>query len=217
MDSSEAAAFVPTDEESAQWVAGLAARGSEREAAADRLHALMLRACRSELSRRSSASSLPRHDFDIVAAEAAGDATLAVLGRLHAFRGESRFTTWAYAFAVFAVSHALGRRRRVPDESALTEQMWAALPDRLGTAPDEQAAAKELLGVLRMAVEESLTQRQREMFVAIVVQGVPVDALAVQLGTSRGAIYKTVFDARRKIRAFLVLHGFIETGTEGRP
>jgi RNA polymerase sigma-70 factor (ECF subfamily) len=86
---------------------------------------------------------------------------------------------------------------------------WERIPDRFGVGPAEHAESRELAEALRHAVIEALTERQRRVFVAIVVDGIPLDALAVQLGSTRNALYKTMFDARRKIRAHLVAHGYL--------
>jgi len=55
----------------------------------------------------------------------------------------------------------------------------------------------------------ALSDRQRRVFVVIVVDGIPLDALAAELGSTRNALYKTMFDARRKIRAHLIAHGYL--------
>jgi RNA polymerase sigma-70 factor (ECF subfamily) len=53
--------------------------------------------------------------------------------------------------------------------------------------------------------------------VAVVLNEEPPDALAARLGTNRNAIYKAIFDARRKIRAFLVANGYLEHRKLGSP
>jgi len=63
-------------------------------------------------------------------------------------------------------------------------------------------------------VDESLTERQRRFFVASVVDGIPNDVLASETGTSLGAIYKIVFDARRKIRDHLTANGYLDEAPE---
>src|SRR5258706_201867 len=98
-----------------------------------------------------------------------------------------------------------------------TTAVDANMPVGLGFEPARQAEWRELLTAVRAAVEEELTPRQRRIFVAIAVAGVPLDALAAELGSSRGAIYKTMFDARRKLRAALVANGYLDHHTEGRP
>ena len=209
MESIETLTALPLDPASAAWIADLSAAGPRREDAVRRLHELLLRACRAELGRRAPRAGLAGPEVDDLAVQAAGDATLAVLAKLDRFRGESRFTTWAYAFAVFEVSTVLGRRWRATHERVeVTPEVWEALPDRFSAGPDEVAQARELVTLLRQAVDRELTPRQRALFVAVVVEGVPLDALVDELGTTRGAVYKTVFDARRKIRQFLVANGY---------
>ena len=61
----------------------------------------------------------------------------------------------------------------------------------------------ELLATLQRAITELLTPHQRSVLVASVLNGVPIDVLAERLGSTRGAIYKTLHDARRKLRRHL--------------
>jgi RNA polymerase sigma-70 factor (ECF subfamily) len=60
-------------------------------------------------------------------------------------------------------------------------------------------------------VDEVLTDRQRHVFVAIILNSVPLDTLVAELGSNRNAIYKLMFDARRKLRASLVTNGYLDT------
>ena len=80
---------------------------------------------------------------------------------------------------------------------------------RFGFDPAQEAEWRDLLAALRRAVDEELTARQRRVFVAIVLNGIPLDALVIELATNRNAIYKTLFDARRKLRAALAANGYI--------
>lgn len=196
------------DDESAAWLAALAGSGAVREEAVARLHALLVRVCRKELLRRADLRVVPVGELDDLAEQAGGDATVAVLGKLAGFRGESRFTTWAYKFAVFEVSAQLGRRHWRMPRQRLDEDQWAGLPDRLAAGPEELAEVRSLVGLVRDAVEQHLTPHQREVFVALVVDAVPLDALVDRLGSNRNAVYKTMFDARRKIRDVLVANGY---------
>jgi RNA polymerase sigma-70 factor (ECF subfamily) len=143
---------------------------------------------------------------------------VAILAKLPTFRGESRFTTWAYRFVILEVSTKLGRHHWRNNPAVwLQDEEWERLPDRFGFGPADRAEAAELLAAIRQAVDETLTVHQRRMFVAVVVNGVPLDALVARLGVNRNAIYKAVFDARRKIRAFLVANELLaDGGTEGR-
>jgi len=140
---------------------------------------------------------------------------MAVTAKLGQFRGESRFTTWAYRFVVLEVSAKLGRHFWQRPGAVLDADQWDRLPDRLGLRPDDLAEQLDLLTALRRAVEEQLTDRQRRVFTAIVVDGIPLDALVVQLGSSRNAIYKVMFDARRKLRAALAANGYLPVRADG--
>jgi len=190
--------------------------GPDRDRALARLHALLLRVARSELRRREGRHPVTGPELDDLAHQAADDALVAVIAKLGQFRGESRFTTWAYKFAVLEVSAKLGRHFWQRPATFLGTDQWERLPDRLHLRPDQLAEQADLLAALRQAVEEHLTDRQRRVFTAIVVDGIPLDALVVQLGSNRNAIYKTMFEARRKLRAALVANGYL-AGPDGGP
>ena len=201
------------DQESAAWVAALAGQGGERDAALDRLHALLLRAARFELGRRrgqlTSLSAAERQDL---ATQAADDAMMGVLARLGDFRGLSRFTTWAYKFALLEAA-SKGRRMAWRDrELPRPPEDWLAMADPDGR-PEAAAEHAELLAALRTAVAEVLTPQQREVLLTVVAARVPLDVLAERRGTTRGALYKTIHDARRKLRAHLTQAGLL-TGEE---
>jgi RNA polymerase sigma-70 factor, ECF subfamily len=197
------------DPESRAWVAALAGEGGDRAAALDRLHALLLRAARFELGRRrgqlAGLSAAERQDL---AVQAADDAMMGVLARLGDFRGLSRFTTWAYKFALLEASTKARRMAWRDRELPRPPEDWMAL-----AAPDGQpeAAAEhaELLAALRAAVAEVLTPQQREVLLTVVAGRVPLDVLAERRGTTRGALYKTIHDARRKLRAHLAKSGLL--------
>ena len=198
------------DEQSSAWLRDLRAGGAPYDDAVARLHDLLLRVSRHELNRRAAAQQVTGPDLDDLAQQCANDAAVAVLNKLDTFRGDSRFTTWAFKFAIFEVSNALGRRYWQSRPAALEQEQWEALPDRIGFGPDDHAQAVALVNALRRAVDEELTAHQRELFVSIVVDGVPLDAVVAARGTSRNAVYKTIFDARRKIRDFLVANGYVD-------
>lgn len=86
------------DATSVQWLASLRATGAERDRAIAELHALLLRASRFETARRGLR---PGRDRDDLAVQAADDALMNVLDKLDTFEGRSRFTTWAYMFAIY--------------------------------------------------------------------------------------------------------------------
>jgi RNA polymerase sigma-70 factor (ECF subfamily) len=205
------------DPDSAAWLGVLTGTGPEREAGLARLHDLLLRIAMTEARRRSAAHRIAGPELDDLAYQAAADALLAITNKLDQFRGDSRFTTWAYKFVIFEVSAKLGRHFWRTPAVRLDAQDWERLPDRLGFEPARQAEWQELLTAVRTAVEEELTPRQRQIFVAIALAGIPLDALVAELGSTRGAIYKTMFDARRKLRAALVANGYLDRDTGRRP
>jgi RNA polymerase sigma-70 factor (ECF subfamily) len=195
------------DRESEQWVAQLRAGHPRRERTVQRLHDVLRRAAFHELSRRrGQLGSIGGPELDDLAQQAADDALMNILARLDDFRGLSRFTTWAYKFVVFEVSGKVARHawRRLPP--GREEPAFEQLPDSLSPRPGERLERREQLDALSSAIGE-LTGRQREVFVAIALNEVPIDVLAVRLGANRNAIYKNLFDARRNLRARLAAAG----------
>jgi RNA polymerase sigma-70 factor, ECF subfamily len=190
------------DPESERWVAELgAAGGPAHDAAVARLHDLLLRAARFELRRRGA-----HVDLDDLAEQAAGDACVAILAKLRTYRGQSRFTTWAYKFALLEAAVKARRRAWAGREVPLDDDAGALLVHR-GAGPADDAETAELLRAVSDAITTVLTSHQRAVLVAITLQDVPIDVLAERLGTTRGALYKTLHDARRKLRAQLALQG----------
>jgi RNA polymerase sigma-70 factor, ECF subfamily len=196
------------DADSREWLSALRTRGAERDAAIGRLHGLLVRAARFEVSRRRAALSHVRgEELDDLALQAADDALVAVLAKLDHYRGASRFTTWAYKFALLEAGVRLRRRAWQEREVVLEPEEWPLMADA-GRSPEAQTETGELMAALTRAIDARLTAHQREVLVALALNGVPIDVLAERLNTSRGALYKTLHDARRKLRADLAEKGF---------
>jgi RNA polymerase sigma-70 factor (ECF subfamily) len=195
------------DRESYQWVEQLRPGHPRRDQTAATLRDALLRVAFHELSRRrGQLGSIRGPEFDDLAQQAASDALMNILARLEDFRGLSRFTTWAYKFVVFEVSSKVARhawRRHPPNRHDLA---FERLPDSLAPRPGDRLEQREQLKALSAAIDE-LTERQREVFVAIALNDVPIDVLAIELGTNRNAIYKNLFDARRRVRASMAAAG----------
>jgi len=191
------------DPDSAAWLRALDATGPQRDAAVDSLHALLLRAAVTEVSRRRSSTGTSEADLDDIAVQAADDALMAILRKRHTYRGDSRFTTWAYKFALLEAAAALRRRPWHGRELPLEAEGWARLADNARMSPPRQAEASELIDAIRAAITEVLTPHQRGVLVALTLNDVPIDVLAERRGTSRNALYKTLHDGRRKLRARL--------------
>src|ERR671936_1112674 len=193
----------PLDDESREWLRALRGTGSERYAAVGRLHALLLRAARFEVARRRpTLPHLRGDDLDDVAHQAADDALVSVLARLDDFRGASRFTTWVYKFALYEAAVKLRKRAWQGRELPLEPERWS-LFSSAGLEPDAEVEQRELLSTLQAAIAEVLTPHQRRVLVALALNGVPIDVLAERFATTRGALYKTLHDARAKLRKHL--------------
>jgi RNA polymerase sigma-70 factor (ECF subfamily) len=145
-------------------------------------------------------------DLEDIANQAADDALMGVLRRLDDFRGASRFTTWAYKFALYEAAVKLRKRAWQGREVPLEPESWG-LYSSAGLEPDAEAEQSELVGTLQSAIAEALTPHQRRVLVALALNGVPIDVLAERLNTNRGALYKTLHDARRKLRQHLEERG----------
>jgi RNA polymerase sigma-70 factor, ECF subfamily len=203
------------DAESSAWLERLRGAGPARERALVELHELLLRASRFEVNRRRvGMPHLRGGDHDDIAHQSADDAMVAVLAKLDTFRGQSRFTTWAYKFALLEAGVKLRRSAWQGREIPLEAESWALIADPRGE-PATDAERNQLLTALSRAIEHELTPHQREVLVAITLKDVPIDVLAERLSTTRGALYKTLHDARRKLRAFLMGQGY-EIGSIGR-
>ena len=197
----------PLDPESREWLAALRGEGVMRDEAIGRLHALLLRASRFEVARRRpTLPHLRGGDLDDIATEAADDALVSVLRRLEDFRGASRFTTWAYKFALYEAAVKLRKRAWQGREVPLEPESWSVFSSA-AAGPDAEAEQSELVAAVRTAIDDALTPHQRRVLVALAVNGAPIDVLAERLGTSRGALYKTLHDARRKLREDLSRRG----------
>jgi RNA polymerase sigma-70 factor (ECF subfamily) len=202
------------DAESLAWLRALSATGSEREGAADRLHALLVQAARFEVARRQKVGG-PGSDanhVDDLAVHAADDALVAIMRKLHTYRGDGRFTTWAYKFVLLEAAATVRRLQWHDQEITLDARGWERVIDDRRASPDVQAEAFELIGAVRDAIAEVLTDHQRAVLVALALNDVPIDALAERRATTRGALYKTLHDARRKLRTRLAEDGLAIDG-----
>jgi RNA polymerase sigma-70 factor, ECF subfamily len=195
------------------WWTHLGDDGPHGDLALERLHQLLVRASRHQVWRlRDLLHGAGADEIDDLAQQAANDAMVAVLRKLPTFEGRSKFTTWAYKFAVLQAGvvvrgHAW-RDREVPLPDAVV------LADA-GPSPAQMSEAAQLAGAVRDAIATDLTPYQRRVIVALVVEGVPIDVLADRLGSSRNALYKALHDARQRLRRALVANGHLEAPSTG--
>ena len=198
---------VALDRESAEWLRDLRGNGGAREQAVARLHALLLRVARGEAGRRRA--TLPDRtigDVDDLCVQAASDALMAVLAKLDTYRGAARFTTWACKFAILETSTRLRRHAWRQRKVELDDTIWDRLPDAAPPAL-QRLENDQLVEALHRAIDDHLTERQRLIFQSVTMDEVPIDVLAERLGTSRGAVYKALHDARAKLRRALIEAG----------
>jgi RNA polymerase sigma-70 factor (ECF subfamily) len=195
------------DRESAEWLSDLQGNAGAREPAIARLHALLLRVARGEaLRRRAMLPDRAIEDVDDLCVQAASDAVMAVLAKLDTYRGAARFTTWACKFAILETSTRLRRHAWRQRKVELDDTIWDRLPDAAPPAL-QRLENDQLIDALHRAIDDQLTERQRLIFQNVTMDDVPIDVLAERLGTSRGAIYKTLHDARAKLRKALIEAG----------
>ena len=191
------------------WMADLTDDGPAGQQALTHLRDLLLRATRHQVWRlRDLLPGAGAGELEDLAQQAANDALVAVLRKLGTFEGRSRFTTWAYKFGVLhagvAVRRQAWRHREVPLSDSLA---W------VDTAPTPAAVseATQLARAVEAAIASELTPHQRRVVLTLLVEEVPVDVLADRLGSTRNALYKTLHDARRRLRAALTASGHLET------
>ena len=190
------------------WLADLTDGGAAGHQALARLREVLLRATRHQVWRlRHLLPGAGAGELEDLAQQAADDALVAVLRQLGTFEGRSRFTTWAYKFGVLhagvVVRRQAWRHREVPLPDTLT------LVDT-GPTPAAVSEATHLARAVEAAIATELTPHQRRVVLALLVEQVPIDVLADRLGSTRNALYKTLHDARRRLRKALTDSGHLQ-------
>jgi RNA polymerase sigma-70 factor (ECF subfamily) len=130
-----------------------------------------------------------------------------IFQRLDTFRGDSQFMTWATAYAVRTGLEMLRRgywAARTGSDFLMSDNTvdLAGLWESLAPSPDVDAQQQEVLHLLTEAMNGELTVRQRCSLLRE-LQGWPVAKIAMELGTTRGAVYKLTHDARKKLKRSL--------------
>jgi RNA polymerase sigma-70 factor, ECF subfamily len=191
------------DPQSRAWLEQLRSEGWVREAAIARLHALLLREARQEVRRRTATLAHPSGpDLEDLALQAADDALVAILRKLNQFRGDALFTTWACRFAQLEVPGEIRRRLGHSRETPTDVEAWP--PEGVGRGdPQQLSENRERARGLGYLIAHELTDRQREVVLAMAVNEIPAKQLSVRLNSTPGALYKTLHDARRKLRGLL--------------
>lgn len=207
---------MPTTRTNEQWLDNLGASSARQEAAIADLRNLLLRTVLFFFSRNlNDFGGLAREEIVHLAEDCTQEALIALMNHLSDFRGESKFTTWAYKFAVNTALVAARRERwknvsldhwALSEDGSLSE--WVLQDKSPGQAPDQSTMQIEIREIIREVIEHDLTDKQRHVLIMMVFNEVPMDELVRQLGTNRNAIYKLLHDARRKLKYGLQARGF---------
>jgi RNA polymerase sigma-70 factor, ECF subfamily len=192
------------------WLQVLSAeRSEEKNQALGQLRGYLLRSVLVYLSlHRSELAAWNQQEVYELAEDLAQDALINILRNLESFRGESKFTTWAYRFAINAAATEL-RRQRYHDLSLdhlLEEEGYhfaAILADQQSESLDRQVEQRNYVDLLRKVIHEELTERQRAAIIGIYLRGDSMDEVAAALGIKRNALYKLLYDARQRLKAAL--------------
>jgi RNA polymerase sigma-70 factor, ECF subfamily len=195
----------------AEWLRALRASGIEQQQALETLRRGILRALQWYLAEHSSTWGFDQEQARALAEDLTQEALITILEKLATFRGESRFTTWAYSVALRSALGELRRKRwhersLAAREARTLPPIWP-LEDQRAQNPEQAAQQSELWHTIREAIERDLTVRQRTALVGHVFQGVPLDTVAEQLGTNRDNVYKLLHDARKKLKQRLLQRG----------
>lgn len=199
-----------------EWLEDLRTSGSAQEAAITDLRELLLRTVLFFFSRNlGDFDRLTRDEILQLAEDCTQEALIAVLNHLSGFRGDSKFTTWAYKFAInFALMTARRERWKGISLDQLSFVDGGSLAERVmqgkepALTPDQFVMQVEILETIREVIEQDLTDKQRRVLILMVFNEVPMDEVARQLSTNRNAIYKMLHDARRKLKYRLQARGF---------
>jgi RNA polymerase sigma-70 factor (ECF subfamily) len=198
---------VTHDAESGLWVQQLRSGHPRHEEAVGKLRGALLGVAFDELSRRrDQLGALAGPEYHDLAQQAADGALMSILRKLDEFRGHSRFTTWAFRFVISEVASTVALEAWRRQSSSRDELTWHQLPDWLTPRPGERLEQREQLEVLSAAIGE-LSDRQREVFVAVALNDVSIDVLALRLDANRAETYQNLFDARRTLRNGLAAAG----------
>jgi RNA polymerase sigma-70 factor (ECF subfamily) len=199
-----------------EWLHDLRESGAAQESALADLRELLLRAALYFFSRNlGDFGGLNRDEILQRAEDCAQEALITLMQHLQDFRGDSKFTTWAYKFSInIALMNARHERWKGVSLDELSFSQEGAFFERVmqdksnGIAPDRSALQNEVREIVQDVIEHDLTDKQRRVILMMVFNDVPMDEVVHLLDTNRNAIYKMLHDARRKLKSSLQVRGF---------
>lgn len=190
----------------------LRAGGLEREAAGQQLRDLLVRAALTYLVRQQyPVEAFGADTYESIAEDYAHESFAIILRQLDAFRGECRFTTWAYRIVINLIADEMRRRvwRRLPltpDGDAARSRHASAQEQDVETTADRRALWSLIDGI----IQHELTSRQRAALVGRIFDEKPLVVLADELGTDKDNVYKLLHDARKHLKRALRDHGITQ-------
>ena len=194
--------------ENAAWISGLSCGDARGDQTRRKLFDFLLRVARVEARWRCPKSVLTGPELDDLAHQAAADAMLVIVEKINTFRGDCRFTTWAYRFAALIVGSKISRHPWHRHNRPFHAEDWLDSAAWSGDQPEVDFEAREMVAVIHRVVAIDLTPHQREVLIASIADETSADDLAQRLGSNRNAIYKVLFDARQKVKLALRAEGF---------
>ncbi len=200
---------MPEARDNDQWLSDLRSDGPIQAAALADLRAILLAGLQRGLTKWLDAYS---PELENLAQDATQEGLVRILDRLDSFEGRSRFTTWAYKVAIHV---ALSKLRRKEWGNVSLDEMLDPNPEKgqgisvisPQVGPEMSFEQKETLERMAQILEEELTDRQMALMQAVVLQEIPMEAIAQKMGVKRNALYKMMHDARKKLKKRLMLEG----------
>jgi RNA polymerase sigma-70 factor (ECF subfamily) len=200
---------LPEARDNDQWLSDLRSDGPIQAAALADLRAILLAGLQRGLTKWLDAYS---PELENLAQDATQEGLVRILDRLDSFEGRSRFTTWAYKVAIHV---ALSKLRRKEWGNVSLDEMLDPNPEKgqgisvisPQVGPEMSFEQKETLERMAQILEEELTDRQMALMQAVVLQEIPMEAIAQKMGVKRNALYKMMHDARKKLKKRLMLEG----------
>ena len=199
-----------------EWLHALTASDGTQDAAIGDLRDFLFRAVLFFFSRNlDDFRGLARDEILQLAEDCTQEALIAVMNHTSDFRGDSKFTTWAYKFAInkalMVARHERWKSISLDGLSSLSNDApieWAMQEKLPVPSSDQSMIQAEVIEVIREVIEHELTDKQRRVLIMMVFNEVPMDEVVRHLGTNRNAIYKMLHDARRKLKIGLQARGF---------
>jgi RNA polymerase sigma-70 factor (ECF subfamily) len=199
-----------------EWLRALRSRGAMQEEALQDLRDYLLRAVLVYLSRdRSDLARFHPDELRQLAEDWAQEALLTIVDKLDTFRGQSKFTTWAYRVVINLAADELRHRRwKALSLEALAEEeempFLSMIEDTQAEDPERAAEQQEIWATIQRIIEEELTERQRTALTNLLFRGMPMKEVAERLGTNKNNVYKIMHDARKKLKERLTEYGLSE-------